>query len=210
MHNEHSYKTCNKCKALNLDINQGGVMGLGQGIYHRSDIPHSTIKHKSHMLDKRAVPAPCASAAAGWWPSAPSSSPPPSACWAWWPSVRPWPPPPCPDIRCGRKTHRHVWVLEDSKFVFQTQRRKVPLYQDNTRCSVRAAPPPMARPGTPPGATAPPSASPATRWPSGPRAARSAGATTSRSRARETQRQTSLFLSGSVLTRLQVLFGHEA
>ena len=142
MHNEHSYKTCNKCKALNLDINQGGVMGHGQGIYHRSDIPHSTIKHKSHMLDKRAVPAPCASAAAGWWPSAPSSSPPPSACWAWWPSVRPWPPPPCPDIRCGRKTHRHVWVLEDSKFVFQTQRRKVPLYQDNTRCSVRAAPPP--------------------------------------------------------------------
>lgn len=104
-------------------------------------VPHSTIKHKSHMLDKRAVPAPCASAAAGWWLSAPSFSPPPSACWAWWPSVRPGPPPPCPDIRCGRKTHRHVWVLEDSKFVFQTQRRKVPLYQDNTRCSVRAAPP---------------------------------------------------------------------
>ena len=41
------------------------------------------------------------------------------------------------DVRCGRFTHKHVWVQPDDQFIFQTQRRDKPLYEDNTRCSVR-------------------------------------------------------------------------
>jgi len=44
------------------------------------------------------------------------------------------------NVRCGRFTHKHVWVQPDDQFIFQTQRRDKPLYEDNTRCSVRYTP----------------------------------------------------------------------
>merc|ERR550525_1524369 len=44
------------------------------------------------------------------------------------------------NVRCGRFTHKHVWVQPDDRFIFQTQRRDKPLYEDNTRCSVRYTP----------------------------------------------------------------------
>ena len=41
------------------------------------------------------------------------------------------------DVRCGRFTHKHVWVQPDDQFIFSTQRKGKPFYEDNTRCSVR-------------------------------------------------------------------------
>merc|ERR1712243_543775 len=44
------------------------------------------------------------------------------------------------NVRCGRNTHKHVWIQPDDQFIFQTQRRGKPYYEDNTRCSVRYTP----------------------------------------------------------------------
>ena len=42
-----------------------------------------------------------------------------------------------PDVRCGRFTHKHVWIQPDDQFIFSTQRKGEPFYKDKTRCSVR-------------------------------------------------------------------------
>merc|ERR1719222_1395144 len=44
------------------------------------------------------------------------------------------------NVRCGRNTHKHVWIQPDDQFIFNTQRRGKPFYEDNTRCSVRYTP----------------------------------------------------------------------
>ena len=41
------------------------------------------------------------------------------------------------DVRCGRFTHKHVWIQPDDQFIFSTQRKGEPFYKDKTRCSVR-------------------------------------------------------------------------
>jgi len=44
------------------------------------------------------------------------------------------------NVRCGRFTHKHVWIQPDDQFIFSTQRKGEPFYKDKTRCSVRYTP----------------------------------------------------------------------